>query len=144
MSKFANGVLDPRSTPKRSVSFMEVRGCFYCAPSLADQDLGSRIPFIKSAFYGVLKKDSWDLVTERNATVHGRERRLVESAYSKVSMKRLEAQVDIVVQKFLSHLNAQNGQPVNLSIWFQLFTIGGYYRLTSSTSANQHQMCSLR
>ncbi|KAK0645202.1 Cytochrome P450 monooxygenase [Lasiodiplodia hormozganensis] len=91
--------------------------------------------FIKSELYGVVKgKRKFDLSGERDEAIHGAQRRLVARAYTKDSMRTLQASVDVLIVNFMKKLEQFDGKSVSLGYWLQLFAFDAIGAVSFSRS----------
>ncbi|KAL4779050.1 cytochrome P450 [Aspergillus varians] len=106
--------------------------------SIADPDAiqvvyGAGSSFKKSDWYSVWQgRRRFDLFAERDAKIHGTQRRFVNAIYSFSGLKELEPYLDDALEIFLSQLALMHAQPIDMGYWAQLFAFDVIGELTFS------------
>ncbi|KAJ5948954.1 hypothetical protein N7454_002261 [Penicillium verhagenii] len=78
--------------------------------------------FMKSDWYSVWQgRRKFDLFAERDAHVHGTNRKLVNSIYSQSQLAEFEPYLDTVFHVFLSRLSQMTTRNIDIGYWAQLF-----------------------
>ncbi|KXS93740.1 hypothetical protein AC578_3108 [Pseudocercospora eumusae] len=81
--------------------------------------------FIKAPAYTVIKGHrTFDLSTEADVNVHGKQRKLVSKIYTMGSIRRLQPAVDEVIEILMDKLKEYEGQVTDLGYWVQAFAFG--------------------
>ncbi|OJJ33325.1 hypothetical protein ASPWEDRAFT_174733 [Aspergillus wentii DTO 134E9] len=107
--------------------------------SVADLDAikmiyGAGTKFRKSDWYSVWQGHrKFDLFGERDESIHGAQRRLVNGVYSMNSLKDFEDGVDDVIKKFMQCMSKQDARAtVDIGKWVQLFAFDVIGEITFS------------
>ncbi|PWY71015.1 cytochrome P450 [Aspergillus heteromorphus CBS 117.55] len=104
-------------------------------PSAIQEIYGSCVgsKFMKSDWYSVWQgRRKFDLFPERDAKVHGSQRRFVNSIYSMSGLRELEPYLDDVLRVLLDRLGEVDGKRIDMSYWAQLFAFDVIGELTFS------------
>lgn len=86
-------------------------------------------------------KRKFDLSGERDEAIHGAQRRLVARAYTKDSMRTLQASVDVLIVNFMKKLEQFDGKSVSLGYWLQLFAFGLCPQAIRASVADSQTRC---
>ncbi|KAJ5947535.1 hypothetical protein N7466_000550 [Penicillium verhagenii] len=92
--------------------------------------------FKKSDWYSVWQgRRKFDLFAERDAHVHGTNRKFVNSIYSQSRLAEFEPYLDTVIHVFLSRLSQMATKNIDIGYWAQLFAFGKsiFYGSSNST-----------
>lgn len=94
-------------------------------PSALKTIYGAGTKFCKAEWYCVWQGHrKFDIVAERDESIHRKQRALVQSAYNMTSIKDLEPYVDDCVRKFITAMTERQGQIIDMGKWVQLYAFG--------------------